>query len=143
MGASAAAALLVTLILGNGPAPDVIRARVLAFYRDDRAHRWPDVLDHFTVGKIAARWPAPSDDPAWTRATPPDGAVPCVSSRGDAPSRMSIDVVGRWARVFVTWCDTGSTGEVWLLRIAEEWKIARLTRDVPRLDAYRAPFAPC
>ncbi len=143
MRASARAALLVTLLSGNATPQDAIRARVLAFYRDDRAHRWPDVLEHFTVGKIAARWPAPSGDPAWTRAAPPGGTVPCVSSRGDAPSRISIAVVGRWARVFVTWCDSGATDEVWLLRIGAEWKIARLTRDVPRLDAYRAPFAPC
>ncbi len=120
-----------------------MRARVLAFYRDDRAHRWPDVLEHFTVGKIAARWPAPTGDPAWTGATPPDRTVPCVSSPGDPGSRMSIGVVGRWARVFVTWCDTGGTDEVWLLRIGQDWKIARLRRDVSRLEAYRAPFAPC
>lgn len=142
MGLSVAALLFSALSLGNTP-PGAIRARVLAFYRDDRAHRWPDVLDHFTVGKIAARWPAPSDDPAWTRAAPPAGAAPCDSSRADAPSRMTITVVGRWARVFVTWCRSGSTDEVWLLEIASDWMIARLTRDVPRLDAYGAPAAPC
>jgi hypothetical protein len=43
---------------------------------------------------------------------------------------MSITVVRRWARVFVTWCGARATDEVWLLRIAETWKIARLVRDV-------------
>lgn len=124
-----AIALFVTAVLGVAPPRDVVRARVLAFYRDDRAHRWPDVLDHFTVGKMAARWPAPTEDPAWVGASPPDAAVPCLSpSRDDRPFRMSISLVGRWARVFVTWCDTGSTDEVWLLRLGEEWRIARLTR---------------
>ena len=124
-------ALLVTAIAVSAPPRDAIRARVLAFYRDDRAHRWPDVLDHFTVGKIAARWPAPAADPSWAGATPPHAAAPCLSpTGGDPPSRMSITLVGRWARVFVTWCDTGSTDEVWLLRLGEEWRIARLTRAI-------------
>ncbi len=119
------------VLLGVLPAADnPIRARVLAFYSDDRAHRWPDVLEHFTVGKVAARWPAPLSDPAWIAATPsPDDEV-CEPANGVPPSRMSITSVGRWARVFVTWCDTGATDEVWLLRIGEAWKIARLVRDV-------------
>lgn len=122
-------AVLMTLLAGSLPPQDAVRARVLAFYRDDGAHRWPDVLDHFTVGKIAARWPAPTGDPAWVGASPANAAVPCLSpSQGDRRSRMSITLVGRWARVFVTWCDTGSTDEVWLLRLGVEWRIARLTR---------------
>jgi len=141
MGLTVAAMLLFTLGAGRSP-PDAIRARVLAFYRDDRAHHWPDVLDHFTVGKVAARWPTPTGDPRWMRAAPPDQAAPCVSSPADAPFRMSLAEVGRWARVFVTWCATGGTDEVWLVLIGADWRIARLLRDVPRL-AYRAPFAPC
>lgn len=138
---SIAAVLCLTLVPGPPP-PDPIRARVFAFYRDDRAHRWPDVLDHFTMGKIAARWPAPSDDPAWARAARPDASAPCDSSRDDLPSRTATTVVGRWARVFVTWCGSGSTDEVWLLRIGSDWKIARLVRAVPRLGAYGAPLVP-
>src|SRR5438094_9793040 len=41
---------------------DAIRSQVLGFYRDDQAHRWPDVLDYFWVGKISARWTAPTTD---------------------------------------------------------------------------------
>src|SRR2546430_8112764 len=37
-----------------------IRGQVQGFYRDDRDNRWPDVLDHFWVGKITARWTAPT-----------------------------------------------------------------------------------
>src|SRR3989442_8864049 len=42
-----------------------IRAQVQGFYRDDRNTRWPDVLDHFWVGKITARWTAPTSTQAW------------------------------------------------------------------------------
>ena len=140
MGPNAVALLFLTLAPESAP-PDAIRARVLAFYRDDRAHGWPDVLDHFTVGKVAARWPAPTGDPRWTRAAPPDDTVACASGADDPSFRMSIAEVDRWARVFVTWCGTGGTDEVWLVLIGGDWKIARLLRDVPRL-AYRAPVAP-
>ena len=84
-------AALLALFLGVLPAAEnPIRTRVLAFYSDDRAHRWPDVLEHFTVGKVAARWPAPLSDPAWIAATPsPDDEV-CEPANGVPPSRMSI-----------------------------------------------------
>ena len=124
-------AALLALFLGVLPAADnPIRRRVLAFYSDDRAHRWPDVLDHFTVGKIAARWPPPLIDPAWVAAQPSRRDAACEPAAGVPPSRMSITTVGRWARVFVTWCDRRATDEVWLLRIGGAWKIARLVRDV-------------
>jgi hypothetical protein len=126
----AIAVLLASLIGLRPPAEDPIRARVLAFYRDDRAHRWPDVLDHFTVGKIAARWPPPVSEPAWIAAVPPPDDAACAPADGMPPSRMSITVVRRWARVFVTWCGARATDEVWLLRIDATWKIARLVRNV-------------
>jgi hypothetical protein len=132
----ALALLLASLISVRSAAQDPIRARVLAFYADDRAHRWPDVLDHFTVGKIAARWPPPFSDPAWIAAVPPPDDAACGSADGVPPSRMSITVVRPWARAFVTWCDTRATDEVWLLRIDATWKIARLVRNV------RAPTFP-
>jgi hypothetical protein len=119
--------------LGQGPSQNAIRARLLNFYREDRANRWPDVLSHFTVGKISARWPAPTLDSTWIAAVPPREEAPCASQNRAPPSRMSITVIGLWARVFVTWCDRGSTDEVWLLRISDDWKIARLMRDIPRL----------
>ncbi len=123
---------LCASFLAPRPTPEAtIRARVLAFYRDDRAHHWPDVLDHFTVGKIAARWPPPVSDSVWLAAAPARDAKACEPAEGVPPSRMSITTVDRWARVFVTWCDArAATDEVWLLRIGQDWKIARLVRDV-------------
>ena len=55
-----------------------IRAQVQGFYRDDRDNRWPDVLDHFWVGKITARWTAPTSNPAWVGAHPVEGDSACV-----------------------------------------------------------------
>lgn len=134
---------LATLLVAAAPswhrqAPDsAIRSRVLAFYRDDRAHRWPDVLNHFTVGKVAARWPAPTGASTWVRAAPAPEAEPCTSTWQDAPHRMSVARVDRWARVFITWCDAAATDEVWLVQIGAEWKIARLERNVRRSFAVR------
>src|SRR2546421_11144574 len=48
-----------------------IRAQVQGVYRDDRNNRWPDVLDHFWVGKITARWTAPTSTQAWLAARSP------------------------------------------------------------------------
>src|SRR2546430_15889821 len=82
---------------------EAIRAQVRGFYRDDRDHRWPDVLDHFWVGKITARWTAPTSNPAWVRAHPVAADSACGA--GYAPERlaMAVELVeGRWARVFVT-----------------------------------------
>src|SRR5437762_11682822 len=47
---------------------DAIRSQVLGFYRDDQAHRRPDVLAYFWVGKISARWTAPTPDTRWQQA---------------------------------------------------------------------------
>ena len=112
------------------PSPNAaIRARILAFYRDERADRWPDILSHFSDGKVTARWPAPTSDPAWTQAVPPSDAGRCASSDGGPADRLTIVVVGRWARVFVTQCSgAAAADELWLLRIGDEWKIAWLVR---------------
>lgn len=133
--------VLATLLIAGAPvlhcqaADSAVRASVLAFYRDDRSHRWPDVLNHFTVGKVAARWPAPSGASTWVHAAPALEAEPCSSTWQDAPHRMSVARVDRWARVFITWCDAAATDEVWLVEISAAWKIARLERNV------RGPFA--
>lgn len=119
---------------------EAIRARILAFYRDDRADRWPDVLSHFSSGKITARWPAPTSEPAWTRAAPPRDEGPCASADGGRASRMTIVVVGRWARVFVTQCSSAaSTDELWLLQIGDEWKIAWLARGARQRSGASTP----
>src|SRR5207244_11530808 len=47
-----------------------IRAELHEFYRDYRTNHWPDVLDHFWVGKITARSTAPTSDRAWLDARP-------------------------------------------------------------------------
>src|SRR5947208_16272772 len=67
---------------------EAIRAQVRGFYRDDRGHRWPDVLDHFWGGKITARWTAPTTNPAWTRAHP--GAADSATGQGKAPERPAM-----------------------------------------------------
>ena len=62
----AAACLLIALAWSvplaaqQASAEDAIRTELLEFYRDYRADYWPDVLDHFWVGKITARWTAPT-----------------------------------------------------------------------------------
>src|SRR5216117_2913283 len=73
-----------------------IRAQVQGFYRDDRDKRWPDVLDHFWVGKITARWTAPTSNPAWVAAHPVEGDSACVPGEDHVLSVALID--DRWAR---------------------------------------------
>jgi hypothetical protein len=42
---------------------------------------------------------------------------------------MTIALIDdRWARVFVTRCGAGTSDEVWMLRVGEAWRIARLVR---------------
>src|SRR5438093_1954936 len=104
-----------------------IRAQVQGFYRDDRDNRWPDVLDHFWVGKITARWTAPTSTHAWLAAGPLDRDSACVAGK-DHVLAMSIALIDdRWARVFVTRCGGGPPDELWMLRVGEDWKSARLT----------------
>ena len=105
-----------------------IRAQVQGFYRDDRDNRWPDVLDHFWVGKITARWTAPTSTQAWLAARPLDRDSACVPGK-DHVLAMSIALIDdRWARVFVTPCGGGPPDELWMLRVGEDWRIARMIR---------------
>ncbi len=104
-----------------------IRAQVQGFYHDDRDNRWPDVLDHFWVGKITART-APTSTRAWLAARPLDRDSACVAGE-DHVLAMSIALIDdRWARVFVTPCRGGPPDELWMLRVGEDWRIARLIR---------------
>ena len=103
-----------------------IRAQVQGFYRDDRDNRWPDVLDHFWVGKITARWTAPTSNPAWVGAHPVEGHSGCLPGEDHVLSVALID--DRWARVFVTPCGGGPPDELWMLRVGEDWRIARMIR---------------
>ena len=107
---------------------EAIRAQVQGFYRDDRDNRWPDVLDHFWVGKITARWTAPTSDPAWVGAHPVERDSACVARDDHVPALSIALIDDRWARVFVTRCGLGSPDEVWMLRVGEDWRIARLMR---------------
>jgi hypothetical protein len=106
-----------------------IHAQVQGFYRDDRDNRWPDVLDHFWVGKITARWTAPTSNPVWVRAHPAEGDSACVPGEDHVLSVALID--DRWARVFVTPCRGGPADELWMLRVGEDWRIARMIRGQP------------
>src|SRR2546428_8689766 len=81
-----------------------IRAQVQGVYRDDRNTRWPDVLDHFWVGKITARWTAPTSTQAWFSVRPLERDSACVSGK-DHEVAMSISLIDDlWARVFLTRC---------------------------------------
>ena len=119
----------VTSVAAQRAAPqEAIRAQVEGFYRDDRDNRWPDVLDHFWVGKITARWTAPTSDPAWLAARPPDRDSAYLAGEHEILA-LSIAVIDdRWARVFVTRCGLGSPDELWMLRVGEDWRIARMVR---------------
>jgi len=103
-----------------------IHAQVQGFYRDARDNRWPDVLEHFWVGKISARWTAPTSHPAWVGAHPVARDAACLAGQDHVLSVALID--DRWARVFVTWCGWGSPDEVWMLRVGQDWRIARMIR---------------
>lgn len=115
-------------LTAQGPSPErAIRAELREFYRDYRANHWPDVLDHFWVGKITARWTAPTTDPSWLDAHPmPVDSACALERRGELA--MSIVVIDdRWARVFAAGrtC-SGSSDELWMLRVGEAWRIARM-----------------
>jgi hypothetical protein len=109
-------------------AREAIRLQVQGFYRDDRDHRWPDVLDHFWVGKISARWTAPTSDPAWVAARPIDRDSACASPNPQTVSASIALIDDRWARVFVTRCAVPAPDDLWMLRVGQEWRIARLIR---------------
>src|SRR6266850_1755467 len=103
---------------------EAIRVQVLGFYSDDRDNRWPDVLDHFWVGKITARWTAPTSHPAWVGAHPVDYDSACVTGEDRVPALSIALIDDRWARVFVTRCGLGSADELWMLRVGQDWRIA-------------------
>lgn len=108
---------------------EAIRGQIQGFYRDDRDNRWPDVLEHFWVGKITARWTAPTSNPAWMLASPVAADSACAFGRAPEPLAMTIALIDdRWARVFVTRCGSGSPDELWMLRVGEDWRIARMIR---------------
>src|SRR5258706_12346084 len=106
--ATACAVLALTWVTPAGAqlaAPrEATHAQVQGFYRDGRDNRWPDVLDHFWVGKITARWTAPTSDPAWVTARPIDRDSACATAKPQAVSVSIALIDDRWARVFVTRC---------------------------------------
>src|SRR5438445_11893651 len=97
-----------------------IRAQVQGFYHDDRDNRWPDVLDHFWVGKITARWTARTSTRAWLAARPLDRDSACVAGEDHVLAMCIALIHDRWARGFVTLCSGGPRGELWLLRAGED-----------------------
>jgi len=109
---------------------DAIRSQVLGFYRDDQAHRWPDVLDYFWVGKISARWTAPTTDTRSQQALRVSVDSTCSPRSGlGLALPMSIALIDdRWARVFVAPGCAGPQDELWMLRVGAEWRIARMIR---------------
>ncbi len=108
-------------------AQEAIRLQVQGFYRDERDHRWPDVLDHFWVGKITARWTAPTSHPAWVGAHPVARDSACGAG-GDHVALSIALIDDRWARVLVTSCGGEPPDELWMLRVGEDWRIARMIR---------------
>ena len=110
-------------------AEDAIRTELLEFYRDYRANHWPDVLDHFWVGKITARWTAPTADSAWIDARPIPGDSACALEQQGKLALSIVVIADRWARVFAAGrtC-TAPADELWMLRVGEAWRIARMIR---------------
>ena len=123
----------VPLAAQHASAEDAIRTELHEFYRDYRANHWPDVLDHFWVGKISARWPAPTDDPRWVDAQPIPRDAACALER-QGQLAMSVRVIdNRWARVFAAGrACAGPPDELWMLRVGEAWRIARMIPGIER-----------
>ena len=114
-----------SLAAQRAPSENAIRTELHEFYRDYRANHWPDVLDHFWVGKITARWAAPTSDRRWIDAHPlPADSACALELRKELP--MSIVVIDdRWARVFAAARGCAAPGdELWMLRVGEAWRIA-------------------
>ncbi len=117
-----------TPLTAQGPSPEsAIRAELRVFYRDYRANHWPDVLDHFWVGKITARWTAPTADPRWLNARPVPADSACALERGGELPMTVVVIDDRWARVFAAGrACAGPSDELWMLRVGEVWRIARM-----------------
>ena len=115
-------------LAAQAPSPDsVIRAELHEFYRDYRANRWPDVLDHFWVGKITARWTAPTADPRWLDPHPLPADSACALERQGELAMSFVVIDDRWARVFAAGrACSGPPDELWMLRVGEVWRIARM-----------------
>jgi len=115
-------------LAAQAPSPELaIRAEVHEFYRDYRANHWPDVLDHFWVGKITARWTAPTADRRWLGLQPMPADSACALERQGQLAMTMVVVEDRWARVFAAGrtC-SGPSDELWMLRVGEAWRIARM-----------------
>ncbi|HYL22248.1 MAG TPA: hypothetical protein VEU74_10835 [Gemmatimonadales bacterium] len=115
-------------LAAQGPsAESAIRVELREFYRDYRANHWPDVLDHFWVGKITARWTAPTADQRWRDAHPMPADSACALEREGQVAMTIVVIDDRWARVFAAGrtC-SGPLDELWMLRVGEAWRIARM-----------------
>ena len=127
--AALALSLTASVAAQHEPPETLIRAELHEFYRDYRANHWPDVLDHFWVGKITARWSAPTSDRRWLDARPLPVDSACALAR-QGELAMSIVVIDeRWARVFAAARSCSDpTDELWMLRVGDAWRIARMIR---------------
>lgn len=118
--------LVASLIVGQ-PRVDAAEAEIaremLAFYGDLEGGRWSAMLDHFLPAKVTARWSPPEGSVAWARLSAPPAAA--AGSSGRCAPRLSMAVVGDWARVLARRCGAG-VDEAWLLRVSGRWKIVRL-----------------
>jgi hypothetical protein len=108
---------------------NAIRRELHEFYRDYRANHWPDVLDHFWVGKITARWTEPTSDHRWIDTRPIATDSACALERQKELAMSIVVIDDRWARVFAAGRDcAGPPDELWMLRVGEAWRIARMIR---------------
>jgi hypothetical protein len=127
--------LVASLIVGqprvDGAEAEIAR-EMLAFYGDLEGGRWSAMLDHFLPAKVTARWAPPEGSVAWARLSAPAaagaGAGAGAGSSGRCAPRLSMAVVGDWARVLARRCGAG-VDEAWLLRVSGRWKIVRLVLD--------------
>ena len=132
-----------SLLAAQRSSPDsAIKAELHEFYRDYRANHWPDVLDHFWVGKITARWAAPTSDRRWLDARPLPVDSACALARQGEPAMSIVVIDDRWARVFAAPRSCfDPTDELWMLRVGDAWKIARMIPGTS-IGSRRAPADP-
>jgi hypothetical protein len=101
----------------------MIVGEMRAFYRDLDRQNWPALLDHFLPAKVTARWVPPITNRMWAELATPAISVADDSQRCEL--RMSVAIVGDWARVRVRRCAL-SVDEAWLLHVSGHWKIVHL-----------------